>query len=514
MTQTDRPPQAQEPVVELRDIRHGFEGVQALRGVGFAVAAGEVVGLIGENGAGKSTLVKILTGVLQPDEGTLLLHGEEVRFANPRAARHAGIAAMYQEPLIFPDLSVAENIFVGRQPSRSGFVDWSEMRDEARALLQRLGIELDPGTPARDLSVAERQLVEIAKALSLGARIVLLDEPTAVLSAREVDRLLEIVRRLREQGITLIYITHRLDEVMQVTDRVVVLRDGEKVADVRTAETSIRELVRVMVGQELAALEQRRREAKPGDDVVLAVHGLTRYGYFEDVSFQVRRGEIVGVFGLVGAGRTEVAQALFGIDPIDAGEILLDGRPFVPRSPRHAIRSGVAYLPENRLLNGLVAQLSIRLNMTMTIWQLLARLGIVRERPVDRAVDDLAGRVRLQRGSRRRAASTLSGGNQQKVVLSKWLATHPKVLILDEPTHGIDGGAKADVLRIVLEHATAGVAVVVISSELEEIQDLSDRILVMRAGRVSGEFVTPVEKDDVLHAAYGLQQRVAAGGAG
>jgi rhamnose transport system ATP-binding protein len=502
---SEPPPQA-SPAVELHDIRHGFEGVQALRGVSFDVGAGEVVGLIGENGAGKSTLVKILTGVLQPDEGTLLLHGEQVRFANPRAARHAGIAAMYQEPLIFPDLSVAENIFVGRQPSQSGFVDWSDMNDQARASLQRLGIELDPRTPARELSVAERQLVEIAKALSLGARIVILDEPTAVLSAREVDRLLEIVRRLRDHGITLIYITHRLDEVLQVTDRVVVLRDGEKVADVRTAETSIRELVRSMVGQELAALEQRRREQKPSEVVVLDVRGLTRYGYFEDVSFQVRRGEILGVFGLVGAGRTEVAQALFGIDPIDAGEIVLEGRPFVPRSPRQAIRSGVAYLPENRLLNGLVAPLSIRLNMTMTIWQLLARLGIVRERPIDRSAEDLAHRVRLQRGDRRRPASMLSGGNQQKVVLSKWLATHPKVLILDEPTHGVDVGAKADVLRIVLEHANEGVSVVVISSELEEIQDLSDRIVVMRAGTIRGEFTTPVEKDDVLTAAYGLQQ--------
>jgi rhamnose transport system ATP-binding protein len=503
------PPPVAAPAVELRDIRHGFEGVQALRGVSFDVAAGEVVGLIGENGAGKSTLVKILTGVLQPDEGTLLIQGEQMRFANPRAARNAGISAMYQEPLIFPDLSLAENIFVGRQPARSTFVAWGEMRDEARTLLQRLGIDLDPGTPARDLSVAERQLVEIAKALSLGARIVILDEPTAVLSAREVERLLDIVRRLRAQGITLIYITHRLDEVMQVTDRVVVLRDGEKVADVRTAETTMGDLVRVMVGQELAALEQRRRELKPSDEVVLDVRGLTRYGYFEDVSFQVHRGEILGVFGLVGAGRTEVAQALFGIDPIDAGEITLDGRSFGPRSPRHAIRRGLAYLPENRLLNGLVAPLSIRLNMTMTIWQLLAVLGIVRERPIDRAANELAERVRLQRGSRQRPASMLSGGNQQKVVLSKWLATHPKVLILDEPTHGIDVGAKADVLRIVLDHANAGVAVIVISSELEEIQDLSDRILVMRAGSVSGEFVTPVEKDDVLHAAYGVQRGAA-----
>jgi rhamnose transport system ATP-binding protein len=483
---------AASPVVELRGVRHGFEGVQALRGVSFEVGAGEVVGLIGENGAGKSTLVKILTGVLQPDEGTLLLHGEPVRFGSPRAARHAGIAAMYQEPLIFPDLSVAENIFVGRQP-----------------FLRRLGIELDPKTPARDLSVAERQLVEIAKALSLGAQIVILDEPTAVLSAREVDRLLEIVRRLREHGITLLYITHRLDEVMQVTDRVVVLRDGEKVADVRTAETTMRDLVRSMVGQELAALEQKRRDARPSEEVVLDVRDLTRYGYFEDVSFQVRRGEILGVFGLVGAGRTEVAQALFGIDPIDAGRIVLDGHPFMPRSPRHAIKSGVAYLPENRLLNGLVAPLAIRLNMTMTIWSALARLGIVRERPIDRSVDDLARRVRLQRGSRRRPASTLSGGNQQKVVLSKWLATHPKVLILDEPTHGVDVGAKADVLRIVAEHATAGVAVVVISSELEEIKDLSDRVIVMRAGTVSGEFPTPVDEDRVLAAAYGLQHETA-----
>jgi rhamnose transport system ATP-binding protein len=512
MTQTLPDSESTRPVFELRGIRHGFEGVQALRGVGLELHAGEVVGLIGENGAGKSTLVKILTGVLQPDEGELLLDGEPIRLSSPRVARNSGVAAMYQEPLIFPDLTVAENIFVGRQPSRAGFVDWSDMNDGARDLLRRLGVDLDPRTTARDLSVAERQLVEIAKALSLGARIVILDEPTAVLSAREVDRLLEIVGRLRDQGIALLYITHRLEEVMRVTDRVVVLRDGEKVAEVTTAETTMRELVRAMVGLELSALEQQRREKAAGEEVVLDVRGLTRYGYFEDVSFQVRRGEILGVFGLVGAGRTEVAQALFGIDPIDVGSIELDGRSFVPRSPRHAIRRGLAYLPENRLLNGLVAPLAIRLNMTMTIWQLLAAFGIVRERPIDRSAEELAGRVRLQRGSRRRPTSMLSGGNQQKVVLSKWLATHPKVLILDEPTHGIDVGAKADVLRIIAEHANAGIAVVVISSELEEIQDLSDRIVVMRTGRVSGEFATPVEKDDVLHAAYGLERQATGAG--
>ena len=502
-------PTASAPVLELRGIRHGYAGVQALRGVSLELGAGEVLGLIGENGAGKSTLVKVITGVIQPDEGEVLLNGEPIRLSSPRVARNAGVAAMFQEPLIFPDLTVAENIFVGRQPVRGSFVAWSEMHEEAQASLRRLGIELDPQTPARDLSVAERQLVEIAKALSLGARIVILDEPTAVLSAREVDRLLDLVRRLRDQGITLLYISHRLDEVMKVTDRVAVIRDGEKVADVRTAESSIADLVRAMVGLELSALEHTRRETPPGDEVMLVVRGLTRYGFFEDVSFDVRRGEILGLFGLVGAGRTEVAQALFGIDPIDEGTITLDGDRFVPRSPRHSISRGLAYLPENRLLNGLVAAMTIRLNMTMTIWTLLALLGIVRERPIDRAAEDLAGRVRLQRGSRRRPASALSGGNQQKVVLSKWLATRPKVLILDEPTHGVDVGAKADVLRIVAEHASAGVAVVVISSELEEIQNLSDRILVMRGGKVSGEFTTPVERDRVLNAAYGVQQAAA-----
>jgi rhamnose transport system ATP-binding protein len=489
-------------VVELSDIGHNYGGVQALQGVSFALHQGEVVGLVGENGAGKSTLVKILTGVVQPSQGSILVQGVTQHFSKPQAAREAGISAMYQEPMLFPDLDVAENIFAGHQFMHGfGLVDWNTIYQRARELLEQLRVPIDPYTPVHRLRVADRQMVEIAKALSMGARVLILDEPTAVLSSREVDALRAIVVNLKARGVCVLFISHRLDEVRTWTDRVVVLRDGRKVVELDTAEVTIPDLIRHMVGREISALYPKGRTT-PGE-VILEASGLTRKGYFEEVSFQLRRGEILGFAGLVGAGRTEIAQALFGIDRLDAGRIVLAGLPFHPRSPSHATRCGLAYLPENRLVHGLVPSMSIPMNMTMSIWRRLSRFGLFQTRLMNRTTDDLAVRVRLQAGRRDRLVSALSGGNQQKVVLAKWLAAEPKVLILDEPTHGIDVGAKADILAVISELAREGVGIILISSELEEVRAMSDRLVVMHMGRISGRFDSPVESDVILAAATG-----------
>jgi rhamnose transport system ATP-binding protein len=490
------------PVVELRDIRHNYGVVETLRGVSFALSPGEVVGLVGENGAGKSTLVKILTGIVQPAQGTIIVQGNERHFASPRAARDSGIAAMYQEPMLFPDLSITENIFAGHQRTQRGVIAWNSMHNQARELLEQLDLHIDPHTPVYQLRVAERQLVEIAKALSSGAQVLILDEPTAVLSVREVASLYKIVQNLKAHSVSVLFISHRLEEVYQWTDRVIVLRDGQKVAEMRTAEVTIPNLIRHMVGREVSTLYPKQ-PAKLGE-TILDVQGLTREGYFENISFTLRRGEILGFAGLVGAGRTELAQALFGIDPFDRGRIILDGHPFQPRSPRHAISCGLMYLPENRIAHGLVPSMSIPFNVTMSIWQKLSRLGVVQKTLVNRMTDTLALRVRLQPGRRDRIAGSLSGGNQQKVVLAKWLAAEPRVLILDEPTHGIDVGAKADILAIISELAQAGVGIILISSEMEEVRSMCDRLIAMRKGRITGTFDCPVDSQTVLAAASGL----------
>ncbi|MDP9363659.1 MAG: sugar ABC transporter ATP-binding protein [Chloroflexota bacterium] len=491
------------PVVELAGVAKAFGAVRALRGVELTLLPGEVHALVGENGAGKSTLVKILAGVHRPDAGSFRIDGEAVVLDGPLAARQAGIAVIHQHSALFPDLDVTENVFMGRQPTdRIGRVDRRAMRREVSAILDELGVRLDLRAPVRGLATADRQLVEIAKALSLHARVLVMDEPTASLSAREVDRLFAIVRRLRDRGVAVLFVSHRLEEIFALCDRITVFRDGAHVATMPTAELTPDETIRLMVGRRLETLFPKE-EAEIGD-VVLRVRGLTRPGVFRDVGFELRRGEILGLFGLVGAGRTEVARVLFGADRVEAGEVEIAGQRVRIDSPATALRHGLGYVPEDRHAQGLVLDLPIAANVTLPILDRLAPRGLL-DRARERALaGDFARRLQLKAAGLDQAAAALSGGNQQKVVLSKWLATDPKVLILDEPTRGIDIGTKAEVHRLVSHLATQGLAILLISGELPEVLAMADRVLVMHEGRLTGQFARgEADQEAVMRAATG-----------
>jgi rhamnose transport system ATP-binding protein len=495
-----------EPIAELRGVKKSFGGVHALRGVDLAIVPGAVHSLVGENGAGKSTLVRILGGVHQPDEGSVLVDGEERRVGGPADAKALGIAVIHQEPALFPDLDVAENIFMGRQPrDRFRRIDWRQMYRDVAELLESLGVALDPRTPVQGLSVADQQLVEIAKALSLDARIVVMDEPTAALSSREVERLFGIVRDLRSRGVAVVYISHRLEEVFELSDTITVLRDGAHVITCPVSRLDTIALIRHMVGRDLGELFPKE-QAEIGAPV-LEARGLTRVGVFSDVSFELRRGEILGFAGLVGAGRSEVARVLFGIDRLDAGEIRLDGELVRIRSAADAVRAGLAYVPEDRQHQGLVLEMAIQDNATLPyLSHLASRLRLVNRKREREVAEKFTSQLQVKAGGLQLAVGTLSGGNQQKVVLAKWLATEPRVLILDEPTRGIDIGTKAEVHRIVSRLAGQGMAIVLISSELPEVLAMADRVLVMHEGRVSGTFGRDeADQETIMHAATGQE---------
>jgi rhamnose transport system ATP-binding protein len=475
------------PTLELRDVAKSFGSVAALRSGTLVVDPGSIHALVGENGAGKSTLVKIVAGVHQRDGGTFRFEGDDVDFATTAAAKDAGIAVIYQEPTLFPDLSVTENIFMGRQPlTGSHRVDRSAMYAEAERLFTRLGVHLDPRRTALGLSIADQQIIEIAKAISLDAALLIMDEPTAALSGNEVERLFAVARSLRDEGRALVFISHRFDEVFALCDTVTVMRDGAYISTDRIEDTSVSEIVARMVGREVSELFPKT-PAEIGE-VVLDVRGLTTTGVFHDVTFQVRSGEIVGLAGLVGAGRSEVARAVFGVDRYDAGTVTLHGRPVPPRSPRASIKAGIAFVPEDRRQQGLVTEGSVARNITGVIRSGLTRLGLLTSGAENAAAVPWAQRLAVKTGALDMHATTMSGGNQQKVVIAKWLATHPSLLIIDEPTRGIDIGTKAEVHRLIESLAREGVAVLVISSELPEVLSLADRILVMHEGRLVAEF--------------------------
>ena len=471
------------PLLTLTGVSKAFGAVAALDDVRLALYPGEAHALVGENGAGKSTLVKILAGAHRPDAGTLTLAGRPLVLTGPADARAAGVAVIYQEPTLFPDLSVAENIFVGRQPLRGlRRIDAAAMRERARRLFERLGVPLDPDRPARGLSIADQQLVEIAKALSFDARVLVMDEPTAALSGVEVQRLFAVTRAVRDAGAAVLFISHRFDEVFALCQRITVMRDGRWVSTDRTDALTVDEVVRRMVGREVAALFPKADSV--AGDVALRVRDLTRRGVFTDIGFDVRAGEIVALAGLVGAGRSEVIRAVFGIDRYERGTVSVDGRPLPPGRPAAAIAAGLALVPEDRRQQGLVMELSVQRNTTLVRRWALSRWGLLlggRERAAARAWTD---RLRVKVAQLSHPVSTLSGGNQQKVVLAKWLSTRPRVLIVDEPTRGIDVGTKAEVHRLLSELAGAGVAVLMVSSELPEVLGMADRVLVMHGGRL------------------------------
>jgi rhamnose transport system ATP-binding protein len=489
------------PVLELRDVSKSFGPVVALRSGSLRVHAGSIHALVGENGAGKSTLVKVVAGVHRRDSGTFELGGEAVDFSSTAESKDAGVAVIYQEPTLFPDLSVTENIFMGRQPLAAGRrIDRQAMYDETERLFSRLGVRIDPRRPAAGLSIADQQIIEIAKAISLDARLLVMDEPTAALSGVEVERLFAVARSLRDEDRALVFISHRFDEVFALCDTVTVMRDGEYIATKRVDQTDVADLVALMVGREVDDLFPKTPAAI--GEPVLQVRGLNRAGVFHDVDLDVRAGEIVGLAGLVGAGRSEVARAVFGVDPYDSGTVTLGGARVRGHDPRLSIRAGMAFIPEDRRKQGLVIDSSVTRNVAGVIRRGIARFGLITTGMENRAAAPWASRLEVKTSALDMTAATMSGGNQQKVVIAKWLATRPKVLIIDEPTRGIDVGTKAEVHRLLSELAGQGLGILMISSELPEVLGMADRVLVLCEGRVTAELdradATP---EAVMHAA-------------
>ena len=476
------------PVLALDGITKSFPGVQALKGVSFDVTPGEVHALLGENGAGKSTLIKIMSGVHAADGGAMRLDGRDIRLNGPHDARRAGIATIYQELLLFPELTVAENVFMGHAPRRAwGALDWPAMRAKARVLLDSLDIhDLDVAQVVGTLSVGNRQRVEILRALSQDARILIMDEPTAALTEHDVQRLFAIVRRLRARGVSIVYISHRLEEVFLLADRVTVLRDGEHVATKEVRNTDTADLIQMMVGRRIESLFPKFDVARGA--AVLEVRDLSRPPQTRGVSLTVHAGEIVGLAGLVGSGRSELAQAIFGVTPATGGSILVDGRPARVASVADARRLGIAYVPEDRGTQGLVRPMTVRENASLAVLQDISRLGFIDRAAEARLAREMVAQFGVRTAGVEQIVNKLSGGNQQKIVLGKWLATKPKVLILDEPTRGIDVGAKAEIHRLMSELAKQGLAILMISSELPEVLGMSDRVLTMREGRLVAEF--------------------------
>lgn len=479
------------PILEMRHISKRFDATQALDDVSLALYPGEVHALIGENGAGKSTLIKIMTGVHQPDSGTILLDGAPVRIHNSQEAQTLGIAAIYQEPMVFPDLNVAENIFISHR-NRGAFVNWGKLYRDAEAILAQLDVRLDVRMPARGLTLAAQQAVEIAKAISLNVRVLIMDEPTASLSAHEVNQLFRIIESLRSKGVAILFIGHRMEEVFRIADRITVLRDGRVISSrPRAAPEELdaqREvMIREMVGREVS--EFFAKSAVPRGKLLMSVRNLGKEGVFSGITFDIYEGEVLGFAGLIGARRTDVGLALFGIEPADQGEILFEGRPVQIKNPDHATRLGIAYVTEDRRGLGLTLPMSIASNITLpSLRRYLSALGLVRRKEEQRTAETYRKRLMIRAPSVHLEVGKLSGGNQQKVMLSKWLNTHPRLLILDEPTRGIDVRAKAEVHHIISELAAQGLGIILISSDLPEVLAMSDRVLVMREGRQMGVF--------------------------
>lgn len=494
-----------QPLLRIQNVSKSFPGVQAVSDVSFDLDAGEIVALVGENGAGKSTLMRMISGVTRPDSGRFVWNGQPVTFNSPGEAQAAGISMIHQELALLANLDVAKNIYLGREPRGSfpGTVDWQEMYRLAAEQMRKLDVEIDPHTPVRQLSLAQQQMVEVAKALSQNAKLIIMDEPTSTLTDREVETLFRQMRTLREQGVTIVFISHRMEEIFNVCDRIVVLRDGAFVGSEFVATTNAGKVIALMVGRTIDDLFPRPRNIV--GDPVLEVRDLTLEGNPKhSLSLTLHQGEILGIAGLVGSGRTELAETIFGVRRALKGQILLNGKPITIRTPSQAIEHGIGFVPEDRKGQGLFLSLSVSSNIVVALMRLWARLGWVRWSKFDGVSSKFIDRLDIRTPSGAQRVRNLSGGNQQKVVIAKWLTMEPKVLILDEPTRGIDIGAKAEIHELMRQLAERGVGILMISSELPEVLGVSDRILVMYEGQLVGEFdARRTTQDQVMRAATG-----------
>ena len=487
----NHPSSPRAPLLVVADVHKRFGGVHALRGANIDVRPGEVHALVGENGAGKSTLINILAGAIRRDSGSISFDGADGDFRSPAESQRRGIAVIHQELATLPSLTVAENLFMGRLPARHGFVDRRALRERAAALLRTVGLDVDPGEQASSLATSEQQLVEIARALSMGARLLIMDEPSSSLTEHETQQLLALVRRLRDDGVAIIYVSHRFGEVFAIADRITVMRDGATVQTMRCAETTPAQVVALMVGREITAAAAGTTKPSPSATAppVLELRNVSRSGAVENVTFSVSRGEIVGMAGLIGAGRSETARLIFGADRPDSGEMILDGKTAHFASPRDAIAAGVAMVAEDRKALSLFMDKPVGWNITMARLPALSAYGFIRGARDRALAQGFVERLRVRTPSLQAPVRELSGGNQQKTVLARWLATEPRLLILDEPTHGVDVGAKAEIHALIRGLAAQGIAILLISSELPEVLALSDRIIVMREGRVAATIV-------------------------
>jgi rhamnose transport system ATP-binding protein len=491
-------------ILEMKGIKKYFYGVKALDGVDFKIRHGEVHALIGENGAGKSTLVKILAGVHQPTTGTIILNDKPVQFPSPQVSQQAGISAIHQEATMFLELSIAENIFMGHhiRNKSNGLLSWKEMKSKTQTLLDKLELDIHPDTKVKNLSVAQRHMVEIAKALSLNAKIVIMDEPTSALTLKEVEYLYKIIKKLKSEGKAIIFISHKFDEVFEIADYFTVLRDGKYIGEGRMADVTIDKVIQMVIGRSLEQMYPKL-EAEQGD-IILKVENLTKIGLFKNVSFELHKGEILGFFGLVGAGRSEVMQTIFGIDSKTSGDIFIDGEKVNISNPSNAMNFGLAYLPEDRQIQGAILAMNIRENITLPIIDRISGHFFLDRNREFEITDEYGKHIEIRASGWEQLVEDLSGGNQQKVVLAKWIATKPRILIMDEPTKGIDVATKATVHNFISELAKQGIAVILISSELPEILGMSNNIIVMHEGVVTAKFTREESNSEkIIKAATG-----------